>query len=321
MIDDRVNGSSPHIEPSRGGFFQGSEPGSCLGDVNKYFPVQAQVASEHKRPITYIEQLLEKCKYPERYLSPEECQNSRKIVSLRANACELFAKNNLDAYALEAANCVIEKHSSSEKEQICDKLRPLFFKNPISLEIAQLMTDGMSESSYFSLVQCCVAIRDENWKSVSEVLPDIRASWKKGMISELLKAEQYALVEEIAKDFIDSEKQELCDKLITINTLEALQSAKKIADYSYLPLVQCWIDLKNERLDFVKNEMAFLPSGPQKSSLERGLAQAEELLTPQMATDLSVPKPTKSSSHIFFVAVFLCVFACIAPYVQRMYKF
>lgn len=318
MIDDHVNGSSGYGGLWGGEFSQGSGPAPRLRDVSKYFPEQTQAAPKYVRPTTYVDQLLEKCKYPERYLSPEECQNSHKIVSLRANACELFAKNNLEAYALEAANCVIEKHSLLDKEQICDKLRPLFFKNPISLEMAQLMTDGMSESTYFSFVQCCVAIRDENWKAVFEALPDIRDLWKKDMIPELLKAEQFALVEEIAKDFTDSEKQELCDKLITINTLEALQSAEKIADYSYLPLVQCWIALKDERLDFVKHEMTFLPQGPQKSSLERVLAQAEERLKPQIAEHLSVSK--SKCSHVFFLGAFLCVFACIGAYVQRMYK-
>ena len=89
--------------------------------ASKYFPVKSQGIPASERPKLYIDQLLDKCLHPKKYLYPEECQDRDRMVRLRANGCDFFAKNNLSDHAFLVADCVIQNHTQLEKEQICEK--------------------------------------------------------------------------------------------------------------------------------------------------------------------------------------------------------
>lgn len=289
--------------------------------ASKYFPVKSQGIPASERPKLYIDQLLDKCLHPKKYLYPEECQDRDRMVRLRANGCDFFAKNNLSDHAFLVADCVIQNHTQLEKEQICEKLRPrLLNRETLFLEVARKIASTMPDSPYCLLTQCCTDIQEQNWDAVSKTFPSLTDSWKKDFVPDLMKAEVFDLVVEIAQGFSDLDKQRLCDQLITINTLESLFAAKKIADYSYQGLVQCWIDLKENRLDQVKEELTYLPPlSKQKETLAAALSVAEDVVRSQ--NPVAELSGSKAKSHkVFLVAACLCVFACIGALFQKIYK-
>ena len=252
-------------------------------NVRKYSPPKCQIDPISGKPVIYIDQLLYRCLDPQNYLIPEEYSPGRK-VRLRANACEVFSKNNCWPYALCAAECVAQEHDVSEKEQICEKLRPLFLKHSLSLEVAEEIANTMPDSAYYSLVRCYREIENGNWEAVSILLSKLSPAWKQDLVPAILKAKAFDVLVEIGKDFSDLEKQKVCKELISINSLESLHAAEQITDYSYGYFVQCWIALKEGRFDFVEKELVYFPDGDEKKNLQKALLEGRKTLKEAMDT-------------------------------------
>ncbi len=178
----------------------------------------------------------------------------------------------------------------------------------------------MPGSSYVSLTECCFAIQEKNWEVVSEALQNLPEHWVLDLLPELIQQKAFDVIEKIASRLSEEDARRLCEKLIAINTLESLQSAEKIARASDKILVQCWLALKEEDFDLVREQMSRLPEGLQKESLEKAFSVALEVFASQHPV-------TKESSHVLFadykvfiVAACVCIFAGLGAFFQKFYR-
>lgn len=283
-----------------------------LSFVDQKFPVFPS-QQPYKRPLLYVDQLHEKCLFPERYLSyPGEPLEYERVLKQRIGGCEVFCKNDLREQAFSVASCIVKNYSDlPAKERACEKLRPLFLKHPLSLEVAQLIVRSMPGSSYFPLVACYNALLEKDWAEVLKILPSLQDRWKEDFVPELIREEKFDILVEVARTFSDDKKDQICDKLIEVNTLDSLRAAEKMASPSYLLLIQCWIALKENRLSLVEELVVLLPENPQKNTLIKALSDIQE---PIMVQNPPVyPKTYKT----LLAAVCIGFLSCIAAFFYR----
>jgi hypothetical protein len=235
---------------------------------------------------TYVDKLYDKCLHPEKYITIEGYnenleQYEKAIVKIRVNALEIFSKNNLESYALPAAECVNKKHTSLEKEQICEKLRPLFSFYPMSLDVVEKIAETMPESSYISFIQCYRAVQKKDWERIFTLLPTVPFSWRKDLIPEILKAGS-----------LDESLEQWWNDL----KLEDFQEVEKTIESN-------------------------LPKGhPDKAAFLDQVREELDKRMPVYAPIIDLPqeKPDGGSCKIFFTAACICMIA-LGLFLQRSY--